>query len=300
MNGVIHAEGLTKRFGRTLALDQVNLNVPEGGIYALVGPNGAGKTTAIKVLMNIHSPTAGASTVLGTDSKRLGPRDFARIGYVSENQEMPEWMTVDCFLKFLAPLYPTWDEALAAELVAQFDLPTERKLRHLSRGMRMKAALASSLAYRPKLIVLDEPFTGLDALVRDELIESLLARAENTTIFISSHDLAEIESFSSHVGYLDQGRLQFSEELESLSTRFREVVVTLDQPTAVPAPWPAAWLQPEASGTVLRFVDTHFDAERTPAELRSVITGVRDVAANGMPLRAIFVALAKAGRRAAA
>ena len=97
----------------------------------------------------------------------------------------------------------------------------------------MKAALASSLAYRPKLMVLDEPFTGLDALVRDELIEGLLPRAENTTIFISSHDLTEIESFASHIGYLDRGRLQFSEELETLSGRFREIVVTFaDAPPA--------------------------------------------------------------------
>jgi ABC-2 type transport system ATP-binding protein len=300
MNAAIHSQGLTKRFRHTLALDGLNLEVPEGGIYALVGPNGAGKTTAIKVLMNIHSPSAGSSQVLGTDSRHLAPRDFARIGYVSENQEMPEWMTVEYFLKFLAPFYPTWDEALAAELVAQFQLPLDRKLRHLSRGMRMKAALASSFAYRPALIVLDEPFTGLDALVRDELIESLLARAENTTIFISSHDLAEIESFSSHVGYLDQGRLQFSEELESLTARFREVVVTLAEPVVVPSPWPATWLQPEAAGTVLRFTDTQFDAERTPAELRHLLPGVRDIAANGMPLRAIFVALAKASRAAAA
>lgn len=300
MNSAIHADGLTKRFGRTLALNGVDMDVPEGGIYALVGPNGAGKTTAIKVLMNIHKPTAGASTVLGTDSRRLAPGDFTRIGYVSENQEMPEWMTVGYFLKFLAPFYPTWDEALAAELVAQFQLPLDRKLRHLSRGMRMKAALASSLAYRPSLIVLDEPFTGLDALVRDELVESLLARAENTTIFISSHDLAEIESFSSHVGYLEQGQLHFSEELESLIARFREVVVTLEEPVAVPASWPAAWLHPEAAGTVLRFIDTRFDAERTPSELRRLIAGVRDIAADGKPLRSIFVALAKAGSRGAA
>ena len=120
--------------------------------------------------------------MLGIDSRRLGPREFAQIGYVSENQEMPEWMTVEYFLAYLQPFYPTWDDARAKELLRQFDLPLDRKLRHLSRGMRMKAALASSLAYRPKLIVLDEPFTGLDPLVRDEFIEGLLENAEETTI----------------------------------------------------------------------------------------------------------------------
>src|ERR1019366_2405749 len=168
-------------------------------------------------------------------------------------------MTVGYFLKYLSHFYPTWDRELEADLLRQFQLPLDRQLKHLSRGMRMKAALASSLAYRPKLIVLDEPFTGLDALVRDELIEGLLARAEGTTIFISSHDLAEIESFASHIGYLDGGRLQFSEELEALSARFREISLTFEAPPTLPREWPANWLRPEIAGPVLRFVETRFD-----------------------------------------
>src|SRR5207302_1002119 len=206
--------------------DGLELTVPTGSIYGLIGPNGAGKTTTIKLLMNILRASSGTAEVLGIDSRRLGPREFARVGYCSENQQMPDWMTVDYFLRYLRPFYPQWDMSLEEELVRQFELPRDRKLRHLSRGMRMKAALASSLAYRPELIVLDEPFTGLDALVRDELIGGLLERAEGTTILISSHDLADIESFASHIGYLDQGRLRFSEELETLSARFREIVLT--------------------------------------------------------------------------
>jgi ABC-2 type transport system ATP-binding protein len=303
MSSAIRTYDLCKRFRRTPVLEGFDLDVPCGSIYALVGPNGAGKTTTIKILMNILTPTEGRSEVLGVDSRRLSPRDFTQIGYVSENQEMPEWMTVGYFLEFLRPFYPTWDDALAAGLLRQFQLPPDRKLKHLSRGMRMKASLASSLAYRPKLIVLDEPFTGLDALVRDELIESLLARAEDTTIFISSHDLAEIESFASHIGYLDGGRLRFSEELETLRARFREVVVTVEGGTgsvARPPDAPRTWLQFESSGSMLRFIDTQYDPERSPAEIRGLFPGVRDIAANGMPLRSIFVTLAKAGRAQAA
>jgi ABC-2 type transport system ATP-binding protein len=296
MTSAIRTENLSKSFRDTTALDGVNLDVPEGSIYGLVGPNGAGKTTAIKVLMNILRPSGGRSEVLQTDSVRLQPRHFAQIGYVSENQEMPEWMTVGYFLKYLSAFYPTWDASLEAELVKQFQLPVDRKLKHLSRGMLMKAALASSLAYRPKLIVLDEPFTGLDALVRDELIEGLLARAEGTTIFISSHDLAEIESFASHIGYLDQHRLQFSEELESLSARFREIVLTFDTAPTMPREWPTSWLQPESVGPVVRFVDSLFDEEGVGAKVRSLFPDYRDMAVNGMPLRSIFVALAKSGR----
>ena len=147
--------------------------------------------------------------------------------------------------------------------------------------------------------MLDEPFTGLDALVRDELVESLLARSEGATIFISSHDLAEIESFASHIGYLDGHKLQFSEELDALRARFREVVLTFETTPALPAQWPASWLQPEAVGAVVRFVETRFDAERTPAEVRRVFPDCRDIQAEGMPLRSIFVALARASRSSA-
>lgn len=298
MNCPIRTTNLSKRFGRTDALTGLNLEVPEGAIYALVGSNGAGKTTALKVLMNIHRPTAGSSQVLGVDSRRLAPAQFAQIGYVSENQEMPEWMTVTYFLDYLANFYPAWDRALAADLVRQLQLPADRKLRHLSRGMKMKAALASSLAYRPKLIVLDEPFSGLDPLVRDEVIESLLGRAEGTTILISSHDLAEIESFASHIGYLENGRLQLSEELESLTARFREITVTFDTAPALPTAWPAEWLLPEVSSAVLRFVDSRFDPDATPARLRTLFPALRDIAVNPMALRTIFVTLAKSGRAA--
>ncbi len=299
MNSVIRTFDLAKQFRRTPVLDGLRLDVPEGSIYGLVGPNGAGKTTTIKVLMNIFPPNRGRAEILATDSRRLGPRQFAQIGYVSENQEMPGWMTVGRFLEHLQHFYPTWDAALAAELVRQFQLPLDRKLRHLSHGMRMKAALASSLAYRPRLIVLDEPFTGLDALVRDELIEGFLPRAENTTIFISSHDLTEIESFASHIGYLDRGRLQFSEELEALSGRFREVTLTFAAAPSLPPDWPVCWLKPETGGAVVRFIDTQFDQERTAAQVRRLFPELRDMAVNGMPLRSIFVTLAKSSRAAA-
>ncbi|HXR38552.1 MAG TPA: ABC transporter ATP-binding protein, partial [Terracidiphilus sp.] len=211
MNPTICTQSLSKRFGSTVAVDNVDLAVPEGAIYALVGPNGAGKTTLIKLFMNILRPTAGGAQVLGMDAGQLTGACFNRIGYVSENLELPDGMTVGGMLDYFRGFYPNWDRALEQQLVRQFDLPLKRKLKHLSRGMRMKASFASSLAYRPSLIVLDEPFSGLDPLVRDELIEGLIERAPETTIFLSSHDLAEIESFSSHVGYLQQGRLLFSE-----------------------------------------------------------------------------------------
>jgi ABC-2 type transport system ATP-binding protein len=301
MSDMIAATDLVKRFRSVRVLDHLNLTVPQGSVFGLAGPNGAGKTTTIKILMNILRPNSGQATVLGVDSRALGPETLANIGYVSENQELPEWMTVKYLLAYLKPFYPSWDDQRAAQLIRQFDLPLDRQLRHLSRGMRMKAALAASLAYRPPLLIMDEPFSGLDPLVREELIEGLLESAGETTILISSHDLAEIESFASHIGYLDRGRLQLSEEMTSLTARFREVEVMVDSPPLVPLdrPWPAHWLRPETSPALVRFVETHFDAERTPAEIRRLFGDVRNISANPMPLRAIFITLARDRSKAA-
>jgi len=297
MSNAIRTENLVKRFRRVEALGGLDMAVPEGAIYAFVGPNGAGKTTAIKILMNIVGATGGRAEVLGLDSRRLTGRHFAAIGYVSENQELPEWMRVDAFLAYLRPFYPTWDRALENDLVKQFDLPLDRKLKNLSRGMRMKAALAGALAFHPKLIVLDEPFTGLDPLVRDELIQGLLERAEESTIFISSHDLAEVESFASHVGYLERGKLRFSEELTSLVDRFREVELTFDMPPALPNTFPPTWMQMSSSASVVRFVESRFDSEKTLAETRKVLGDARNVAFAPMSLRSIFLTMAKAGAK---
>jgi len=295
----IRTENLVKKFRGVEALNGLTLDVPDGAVYALVGPNGAGKTTAIKILMNIFGPTRGWAEVLGIESARIAGHDFTSIGYVSENQELPEWMRVGALMDYLRPFYPSWDRALEKELVEQFDLPLERKLGNLSRGMRMKAALASSLAYHPKLIVLDEPFTGLDPLVRDELIQGLLERAEESTIFVSSHDLAEIESFASHVGYLEQGRLRFSEELAHLVEHFREVQVTFDRAARLPEKAPENWMQLNTSAAVVRFIESQFDPERTRAEIQRVFGEVRDVTLSPMTLREIFLAMAKGGRNAA-
>jgi ABC-2 type transport system ATP-binding protein len=295
MSDVVSAIDLVKRFRSVRVLDGLNLAVPEGSVFCLAGPNGAGKTTTIKILMNILRPTSGQASVLGVDSFRLGPESLVNIGYVSENQELPEWMTVQYLLAYLKPFYPAWDDARAAQLIRQFDLPLDRQLRHLSRGMRMKTALASSLAYRPRLLMMDEPFTGLDPLMREDLIEGLLESAGETTILISSHDLGEIESFASHIGYLDRGRLQLSEEMTSLTARFREVEVMVDSPPLLPMnrPWPAHWLRPETSPALIRFVETHFDTQRTTDEIRRLFGEVRNISALPMSLRAIFVTLAR-------
>jgi ABC-2 type transport system ATP-binding protein len=296
----IVCSNLSKRFRGVQAVDHLDLEVLEGAIYGFVGPNGAGKTTAIKTMMNLIRPDSGDARILGTPSRRLGPDDFEQIGYVSENQKLPEWMTVGYFMDYLKPFYPRWDDTRAYELLRQFELPLHREVRHLSRGMWMKTALASSLAYRPRLLVLDEPFSGLDPLVRDDLIQGILASADETTILVSSHDLAEIESFASHIGYMDQGRLRFSEEMSALTARFREIEVTVGSGgLTASGEWPRHWLRREASAALVRFVDSQFDPDRTQNEVRQFFGQVENISATAMPLRAIFLTLARSTSKAA-
>jgi ABC-2 type transport system ATP-binding protein len=290
----IQCHALSRVFRGVKAVDRLDLEVPVGAIYGLVGPNGAGKTTALKTMMNILRPTGGEARILGVDSRNLGPRELARIGYVSENQAIPEWMTVRYLMNYLEPFYPTWNCARATELIRRFELPADRKFAQLSRGMWMKAALAASLAWQPEVLILDEPFSGLDPLIREEVIEGILSAAGDTTILVSTHDLADIEFFATHIGFMENGRLRFSEEMTTLSEHFRHIEVTLDAVSSVSAEsLPAHWLRAEISPSLVRFVDSRFDPRETKEAIRRIFPDVLNVSASPMPLRSIFLSLAR-------
>jgi len=292
----IEIEQLSRRYGRTPALDALTLAVPRGSVFALLGANGAGKTTTLKVLVNLLTPTAGRATVLGVDSRRLGERALARIGYVAEGQSLPEWMTVAQLLAYCRPFYPTWDPALEAKLRAQFDLPPDRRIAELSRGMRLKAALLASLAYRPRLLVLDEPFGGVDPVVRDDLARGLLAAAElgETTVLLSSHDIEEVERLADHVALLESGRLNFAEPTEALLRRFRRIEVETEHRPAA-GDRPAAWRNwQEAPGRVT-FVDSAYERDGTERACRERFPEAT-VRAYPLTLREIFVTLARGHR----
>jgi ABC-2 type transport system ATP-binding protein len=288
---IIETQNLTRRFGRMEAVHELSFAVPEGSVFALLGPNGAGKTTTLKLLMNLLAPTAGSARILGVDSRKLGERELARIGYVSENQQLPLWMTVRQFLDYCRPFYPTWDRMLEGKLLAQFKLPEARKLAQLSRGMLMKASLLSSLAYRPKLLVLDEPFSGLDPVVRDEFIRGVLEVSEQGewTVLVSSHDIEEVERLADHVAILDAGRLQLSETTDSLLGRFRRVEITGAPDSAVAAP---GWLDWQRAGSLTRFIETGYQGEVTERKWNDAF-GRAAVAAQPMTLREIFMVLAR-------
>jgi ABC-2 type transport system ATP-binding protein len=293
---IIETQNLHKRFGRHGALNGLDLSVPEGSAYALIGSNGAGKTTTIKLLVNIITPTEGRAMILGADSRAMSPTLLAQIGYVSENQELPGYMTVRAYLDYLRPLYPNWDRDLEWQVVHDLHLPPDRKIADLSHGMRMKMALACALPFRPKLLILDEPFSGLDPLARDEFIEGVLRHAGEMTILISSHELSEVESFATHVGFVEDGRMLFQESLEALQARLRSVRLVLEHEAAVPATPPETWLDITASGNVLSFVDTHYAEEGAQARLAALVPGVRRIDVEPVPLRAMFKSMARARR----
>jgi ABC-2 type transport system ATP-binding protein len=284
---ILETHHVAKRFGRFEAVEDLNLSVPEGAVFALIGANGAGKSTTIRMLLNILRPDRGDISVLGTPSVRLSAADFQQIGYVSEGQKLPGGLSIAQYFDYLHSLYHGWDRALENVLRQQFELPPARKLKHLSHGMRMKTLLVGALAFRPKLLVLDEPLSGLDTLVRDEVVNGLLQQAADTTILISSHELAEIESFTTHVAFMQGGRLLLQEAIDDLRLRFRAVSVTLSAVKEPALPLPADWLLPELQNHRLRFVASNYqDDETLYRELTRRFGAVR-MECEGMPLRAI-------------
>ena len=293
---IVEVHDLWKRYGRFEALRGLTFASPEGSAFALVGPNGAGKTTTIKTLVNLLRPSRGTARILEVDSQAISPRELAHIGYVSENQELPGRLTVEQYIDYLRPFYPRWDRTLEQSLRRDLQLPAARKIRDLSHGMRIKMALACALPFRPRLLILDEPFAGLDPLIRDELIEGLLRRAGELTILISSHELSEIEGLATDIGFLHAGRMLFQEPMSGLTERCREIYVTLDATARVPDPLPAQWLQPRAVGNVLMFVDTQFSDDASGELVRTLCEGVRLIDARPMTLRSIFTTLAPAAR----
>ncbi len=295
---VIQTHGLSHRYGRTWALHDVDLEIPRGSLYALLGPNGAGKTTLLKVLMGLVRPTSGEALLTGKPIRSLTTDQRARIGYVAEGQVLPGWMTVSRLLKYLAPLYPTWDAALADHLRDRFRLPLDQKIRRMSRGERMKVALLASLAPRPDILIMDEPFTGMDALVKDELIYGLLELAQggDWTVLLCSHDIGELETLADWVGFLDRGRLILSEPLDVLRDRFRRVEASLGPGSLTELNGlPPTWLAPQRSGNRLTFVTCDHGVESWEREVRASLPGVARLETQPASLREIFVALASEG-----
>lgn len=295
----IEVDGLSYAYGRRAndALHGVQLAVPEGAIYALLGPNGAGKTTLLQLLAGLRRAAQGTARVLGRDVRALTWRDRQVIGYLAEGQALPGWMRLRELEAYVAPLYPSWDPALADTLRARFQLDPSRKVGTFSRGEQMKAALLCALAPRPRLLLLDEPFTGIDVAVKDELVRGLLdsAAGEGWTVLIASHDIGELEMLADHVGIIARGRMRLDEPLERARQRFRHVTVVGDAAMLANArASQGRWLQVEQAGERLRFVVSDASSQFESVVLPTTFPGARRIDVRELPLRELYLAVAGA------
>ena len=236
---VIRVTELTRRFGARTALASVSLSMPRGAVYGLVGANGAGKTTLIKHILGLLRAESGSVRVFGFDPVADPVAVLSRIGYLSEENDVPGWMRVDELIRYSRAFYPAWDDVYAEELRQTFALDPSAKIKNLSKGQKARVGLLIALAYRPELLVLDEPSSGLDPIVRRDILGAVLRTiaGEGRTVLFSSHLLEEVERVADHVTLISQGRIALSAPLDAIKESHRCLTVRFaesrPQPPAV-------------------------------------------------------------------
>jgi ABC-2 type transport system ATP-binding protein len=233
---VVRVERLSRRFGATVALDGLSLSVPLGAVFGVVGANGSGKTTLIRHLLGLLRAQTGRVRVFGRDPVADPVGVLSRIGYLSEENDLPPWMRVRELLRYLRPFYPAWDDDFAEKLRITFALDPAARVRELSRGQRARTGLLVALAYRPELLILDEPSTGLDPLARRDILAVVLRTVaqEGRTVLFSSHLLDEVERVSDHIALLDRGRVVVQGPLDEVREAHRLLTVRFDGPKSRP------------------------------------------------------------------
>ncbi len=226
---MINLQNVSRKYGNRYALKEVTLEVPRGGVLGLVGANGAGKTTLIKHVLGLLKAQSGMVRVFGLDPVKNAVTVLGRLGYLSEDRDLPPWITVGELLRYSRAFYSRWDSAYAEKLREQFQLPPGSRVRTLSKGELAKAGLLVALAHRPELLVLDEPSSGLDPVVRKEMLEAIVRAVadEGRTVLFSSHLLDEIARVSDRVAMLAQGRLVLHGELPEILEQHQRMVVRL-------------------------------------------------------------------------
>lgn len=229
---VIEIEKLSRRFGKKQALSEVSLSVPEGCVFGLVGENGAGKTTLLKHVLGFLKPQAGVVRVFGLDPVMDPPGVLGRIGHLSENRDLPMWMTIQELFEFTRAFYPKWDPAYAEKLRDMFELTLDQKVTTLSRGQLARAGLLLALAHRPPLLVLDEPSSGLDPVVRKDILDAIIRTVvdEGRTVMFSSHLLDEVQRVSDRIAILEQGQLLLSSSLDEILVSHYQLTVRFQEP----------------------------------------------------------------------
>ena len=234
---VVAVSNLSRRFSAKAALDDVSVFVPRGCVLGLVGENGAGKTTLIKHLLGSLKAQTGSVRVFGLDPVGDPVGVLERVGYLSERRDLPGWMRVGEFMRYTQAFYPGWDEPYAAQLLEQFQLDPAQKIKSLSQGQQAKIGLLTALAYRPELLILDEPSSGLDPVVRRDILEAIIRMVaeDGRTVLFSSHLLDEVERVADYVVMLQQGRVVLNGRTEEVrGNHISALLVFAEQPAAVP------------------------------------------------------------------
>ena len=264
----IALEGLTVRYGQRLALDQVSLDVPEGSVYALLGRNGAGKSSLVRCLLGEQKPAAGRALLLGRDAWRERARALVEVGVVPEEPDAPPAMTARQLSRFCSRLYPRWDAAGVEARLKRFGVPADVPFGKLSKGQKGQVSLALALAGSPRLLVLDDPTLGLDAVARKAVFEELIGDLADrgTTVFITTHDLAGVERIADRVGILSRGRVVLDEEMDALKQRFRRVSFPRSREAAVARLEALAPVAVASRGWEVEAVVSNYDEGRLPVE----------------------------------
>jgi len=267
----IALEDLTVRYGQRLALDQVSLTVPEGAVYALLGRNGAGKSSLVRCLLGEQKPSDGRALLLGRDVWRERAAILSEVGVVPEEPDAPPAMTARQLSRFCSRLYPRWDTASVEARLKRFGVPADTPFGKLSKGQKGQVLMALALAGSPRLLVLDDPTLGLDAVARKAVFEELIGDLADrgTTVFITTHDLSGVERIADRVGILREGKLVLDEEMEALKARFRRVSFPRSREAAVGrltalAPVAVASRGWEVDAVVSRYAEEHLPVEDGP------------------------------------
>jgi len=291
MSAIITAEQLTMKFRGCEALRGVDLKIQPGTVFALLGENGAGKTTLIRILTGFQQPTGGTCRVGGINPTSDPGGVRRQIGYVSDSPAIYDWMTVNQIGGFTAAFYDAAFRKSFDKMMSRFDIRMDQKIRSLSKGQRAKVALSLAIAHDPPLLILDEPTSGLDPKVRRNFLESMIDRAASgRTVFLSSHQIAEVERVADTIGILHDGRIVLTGSLTELRSSFTRVTIDVDDPLrAIPMlPDPARVISEDRMGGGHQWIVR----DCTPDTIESMrqSPGVIEVVAHAATLEEIFVA----------
>ena len=238
----VEIKGLTRNFGKKTALDNVDLSVSCGRVLGLVGENGAGKTTLIKHLMGQLKAQQGTVRIFGIDPVKDPVGALSRIGYLSEERDLPQWIRMDELMNYTSAFYPDWDASYAEELRQMFNLDASAIVKEMSQGQKARAALLCALAYRPPLLLLDEPSSGLDPVVRRDILGAIIRTVadEGRTVLFSSHLLEEVERVADDVAMIHNGQIVMHDSLENIRGSHHFVTLRFPEPLTEPPQFPEA------------------------------------------------------------